>query len=837
MAGSDPRKTRPFGQGPQPGAFDAEEDPLVELARIVSEDGAFSSPRNERPKPRREEPLDRNALSGDLEAELMQELETSFPKRPAPPARPAPAARPTPAPRAARPAPAEPRPAPAAQPPREQRAAPIVSAPREPRAPIGEAPPVRAQRAAPPAEPAPQMQRPRPAAATPAPVPVAAAPEESGDIADDLLRSIEEQLGQFERRVRAERDAPSLDDDEPAREESIPARVQASAPEPEEEPEAPEELDEPEPHLEAAPVEPVRSEYRFRGPAVAPWAEEEASDDDLSDADDRADDLHALRQEPLAREMEPPAPAAEEPEPLPFDPPVRRSARPQVQPRLDEVEFEEPKPRAARPEPRPSRPREEEDDDDRLGAPKSALTPAELFRREARAGFVEFEAGESPKPAARERDLSGVEAALESEFAMDDPEPPRAGRRAEEDDEDDDGDARAAIPPAAVASAAMRSGKRPPPPRSRGRLGSLLYTLGGIVLVVLIGGAAAMYLRSGPTSTSSAPPPVIAAPSGPVKEQAAGDQAQSESQTVGEAVYDRVAGRKPDSQEQVVDNSEEPREVARIVLPQSQESDDAMVRPVGGDASGDTGTGDMASDAGTASDQPAQTAAAADGPRRVPTFVVKPDGTIVSTGEAGATPAPPTESMAAAAEPSIEPVPVKTVAIGGTSQTAAGNAASAVAAAPPMPKPAAGGSSGTMESAASAADDATSADDASGAEMAAAEPTPAPKRSGAPVDLLGGGTGTAMAVTTPAPSASGSDGYVVQISSQRSRDAAEQSYANQKRRFPQILGSLALSIQEADVGGKGTYYRARVGPWATRDEAIQVCEQLKAAGGDCLVTK
>ena len=36
-------------------------------------------------------------------------------------------------------------------------------------------------------------------------------------------------------------------------------------------------------------------------------------------------------------------------------------------------------------------------------------------------------------------------------------------------------------------------------------------------------------------------------------------------------------------------------------------------------------------------------------------------------------------------------------------------------------------------------------------------------------------------------------------------------------------------------GGKGTYYRAMVGPFTTRDQAIQLCSSLKAAGGDCVV--
>ena len=44
-------------------------------------------------------------------------------------------------------------------------------------------------------------------------------------------------------------------------------------------------------------------------------------------------------------------------------------------------------------------------------------------------------------------------------------------------------------------------------------------------------------------------------------------------------------------------------------------------------------------------------------------------------------------------------------------------------------------------------------------------------------------------------------------------------------------------IQEADLGTKGLYYRVRVGPWASRDDAIKVCEALKAAGGNCFVTQ
>ena len=39
----------------------------------------------------------------------------------------------------------------------------------------------------------------------------------------------------------------------------------------------------------------------------------------------------------------------------------------------------------------------------------------------------------------------------------------------------------------------------------------------------------------------------------------------------------------------------------------------------------------------------------------------------------------------------------------------------------------------------------------------------------------------------------------------------------------------------AELAGKGTYYRAMVGPFGTRDQAVQLCSSLKAAGGDCVV--
>ena len=77
----------------------------------------------------------------------------------------------------------------------------------------------------------------------------------------------------------------------------------------------------------------------------------------------------------------------------------------------------------------------------------------------------------------------------------------------------------------------------------------------------------------------------------------------------------------------------------------------------------------------------------------------------------------------------------------------------------------------------------------------------------------------------------------MQVSSQRSRDQAQSSYAGMQQRYSSVLGSLQPNIQEADLGSKGVYYRVRVGPWSTRAEAVQVCEKLRSAGGECIVTQ
>jgi hypothetical protein len=323
-----------------------------------------------------------------------------------------------------------------------------------------------------------------------------------------------------------------------------------------------------------------------------------------------------------------------------------------------------------------------------------------------------------------------------------------------------------------------------------------------------------------------------------VRVQASSDKAATEAESAGDAVYNRVAGSTAPANEQVVENSEEPREVARIVLPQPQSNaDNSVVRPVGGanataptEAVPDTAAPPPAASAPAAPEEPANTETEI-GPRRVPTFVVKADGSIVATGESAA-PAPASTSapdQTAETTKPIQPVPVPTVAIAEAS-TPPGAESTA-------PPPAAVATESPLASA--AGEDLTTRptiDEPPAEVTAAPAETPA-----APAPAAADTASTEIAAVapseTPPTPTTASGGYLVQISSQRTMEQAQSAYAAAQKRFPSLLGPLTPQIQQTDLGAKGIYYRVKVGPWATRNEAVKVCESLRAAGGSCLITR
>ena len=93
-----------------------------------------------------------------------------------------------------------------------------------------------------------------------------------------------------------------------------------------------------------------------------------------------------------------------------------------------------------------------------------------------------------------------------------------------------------------------------------------------------------------------------------------------------------------------------------------------------------------------------------------------------------------------------------------------------------------------------------------------------------------------VASVNPSVSAPASGAYV-QLSSQKTEHDALTSYKVLQGKYPGILGSRSAVVRRADLGSKGVYYRALVGPFGTNDDATQFCVNLQSAGGKCIVQR
>jgi hypothetical protein len=131
---------------------------------------------------------------------------------------------------------------------------------------------------------------------------------------------------------------------------------------------------------------------------------------------------------------------------------------------------------------------------------------------------------------------------------------------------------------------------------------------------------------------------------------------------------------------------------------------------------------------------------------------------------------------------------------------------------------------------------------------------PAPQAANAPLSILPGQdnrpmappprTRTALAEPTPlspsaaaeAPPAAGGS-YAVQVSSQRSEAEAQTAFRALRAKYPDQLGGHEPMVRRADLGTKGVFYRALVGPFASMEQAAGMCSSLKAAGGSCIVQR
>jgi cell division septation protein DedD len=126
---------------------------------------------------------------------------------------------------------------------------------------------------------------------------------------------------------------------------------------------------------------------------------------------------------------------------------------------------------------------------------------------------------------------------------------------------------------------------------------------------------------------------------------------------------------------------------------------------------------------------------------------------------------------------------------------------------------------------------------------AAAQPAPIAPRYAERAPAAGAGTPLALTASAaptaaaPAAAAEHRGGYAVQVSSQRNEADARSSFRSLSAKYPSVLGGRNPIIRRADLGKRGVYYRAMVGPFASAEEAAALCSSLKAAGGQCLIQR
>ena len=111
----------------------------------------------------------------------------------------------------------------------------------------------------------------------------------------------------------------------------------------------------------------------------------------------------------------------------------------------------------------------------------------------------------------------------------------------------------------------------------------------------------------------------------------------------------------------------------------------------------------------------------------------------------------------------------------------------------------------------------------------AAAPAPATDDTTSAIDPL-----TARPVDAPIKSDAGSRKFAVQFGAPGSTGEASTLIGSLKAKYPSVMGSVETRVIKAEVNGK-SFYRVRSGA-VSRDQANQICSQMKAAGGNCFIS-
>lgn len=358
-----------------------------------------------------------------------------------------------------------------------------------------------------------------------------------------------------------------------------------------------------------------------------------------------------------------------------------------------------------------------------------------------------------------------------------------------------------------------------PEHRARRRGGMIVPAVAGTAILALLVGGYFMFLAPGPAPTEA---PVLTAEAGDLKEV---PESTGTPSTASESViFNEISG-----------NTVPPEEEALVSRDQTNGATGAEIGSVIAPEEGETLLAN----------------------RPVRTVTVRPDGTIVASndGIAGSNvlpverpdvPAVPNSTLtsdpigeaiaaamadesasgpAAAATPetapdavatptpsaTAEPTPATTAESGEATEPAEAPAAIDPATIPhPIPRPAGLTSSQTTQPAAGPAQQPT--------QIAAA-----------PVQTVTPQTPPAAATATPA-----SVGAWVQLSSQRTEEAARADIPSLQSRYGALFGGTPLDVSRVDLGDRGIYYRVRL-PQPTMADANSVCNAIKGQGGDCFV--
>jgi hypothetical protein len=77
---------------------------------------------------------------------------------------------------------------------------------------------------------------------------------------------------------------------------------------------------------------------------------------------------------------------------------------------------------------------------------------------------------------------------------------------------------------------------------------------------------------------------------------------------------------------------------------------------------------------------------------------------------------------------------------------------------------------------------------------------------------------------------------VVQLSAQKTEGEAQSAFRAAQGKYSSVLGGHQPLIRKKDQGDRGVFYATQVGPFP-REEANQLCENLKSAGGTCFIQR